>query len=164
MQLGNGASPAPPQPRKQQEESAGTFWARGPSGRRDKLQGERTTAVRVARALRGAAILLRMSTETRALTPSVPSAWRTFPGGIYWPLQPKPPWASPRTGVGRRGTHLLPLQPPRDPEVQVSQQRIRASVFRYLFSFFPVSKFLPLRAVPLVKTGHPLRSPPPPTQ
>lgn len=41
----------------------------------------------------------------------------------------------------------------------LSQQRFRVSVFRYLFSFFPVSKF-PLRAVPLVKTGHPLRSPP----
>lgn len=58
------------------------------------------------------------------------------------------------------GTHLWRPGPPWAPEVQLSvparNPRVRSG---YLLSFLPVSKFS-LRAVSLVKTGHPFRPPP----
>lgn len=72
-----------------------------------------------------------------------------------------PPPLDYRSPVGRReDTHLWRPGPPWTPEVQLSvpasDLRVRSM---YLLAFLPVSKFS-LRAVSLVKTGHPFRPPP----
>lgn len=82
--------------------------------RRARQRQEGYSEARAARALRGAALRLGapagtlMPAGTLAPAPSVPSAPRTLPGRVYGPLQPEAQRASPRTGVERRGTHLLP--------------------------------------------------------
>lgn len=132
-------------------------------------RAESTAAVRGARALRRGAPGLQAppgdagahaSSSCASSVPIARSASPAEPRALsrkVWGFSKLRPPGSPGAGVRRRGHS--PRRPVRlgFPKY-LSQPRFRASVIKYLFSFLPVSKF-PLRAVPLVKTGHPLRPP-----
>lgn len=139
------------------------------AGASSSAQG--TPAVLAARALGREALRLRAPAGTQAPThcparhprPQVSEPLAeplALSRGAYGPLKPKPRRLAPER-VSEKGalTSCCPNHLGIPKFKCLSQQRIRTSVFRYLLPFLPVSKF-PLRAVPLVKTGHPLRLPP----
>lgn len=143
-------------------------WRR-PTGRRVSSRAEGTTAARrhgpragELHSAFGSPRGIGVHTPSRPHVPCSPgSASPAEPRALSRREFTVSPQAGP-CGRGRGEGTLTSLKPgpPRDLKFKcLSQPRTRASVFRYLLSFLPMSE-LPLRVVPLVKTGHPLRPPP----
>lgn len=169
MQVGSrapGFAPAPPRPHEPHAGSQRTLRTpRRPPAHRAPLQswrpehfGMRHSACESPRGPR----------RPHTVRPGTPSPQvseplaepRALSRGVYGPLKPKSRRLAPGR-VSEKGalTSCCPNHLGIPKFKCLPQQRIRTSVFRYLLPFLPVSKF-PLRAVPLVKTGHPLRLPP----
>lgn len=165
-QVASGAprrAPAARLPRGRPGGPEGSLRMRGPEGAPSRAKG--TPAAGAAGPPPASAAWDSSADTTSRRASAVPSApapggaARTWPAESTGSLKPRP--REPRGRGSEDGT----LTSRRADRLGIrrfecpSQPRICASVFRYLLSLLPVPKS-PLRAVPLAKTGHPLRPPP----